>query len=75
MNESIIKVTSPLTGIFDTTLEVGHKVKKGDVLCVIEAMKTLNEITSPRDGEVIEICIKNDSLVQAEQTLFIIKIV
>ena len=35
---------------------VGSKVKKGDVLCIIEAMKLMNEITAEEDGEIVDIC-------------------
>ena len=38
---------------------VGSKVKKGDVLCIIEAMKLMNEITAELDGEVVDICVHN----------------
>ena len=54
-------------------VNVGDKVKKGDTLCIIEAMKLMNEINSDIDGEVIEVLSKNEDLVEYNQTLFKIK--
>jgi len=51
-------------------IEVGAKVKKGDVLCIIEAMKVLNEITADRDGEIIDICVQSGQVVEYAQVLF-----
>jgi acetyl-CoA carboxylase biotin carboxyl carrier protein len=51
-------------------VKVGSTVKKGDVLCVIEAMKLMNEINSDQDGEIAEICAENGSVVEYGQTLF-----
>lgn len=49
---------------------MGSKVKKGDVLCIIEAMKLMNEITAEEDGEIIDICATNGSVVEYGQILF-----
>ncbi len=38
-------------------VKVGTKVKKGDVLCIIEAMKLMNEITAEEDGEIVDVCV------------------
>jgi len=46
------------------------KVKKGDVLCIVEAMKSMNEIQSDESGEIREVCIKNAELVEFGQVLF-----
>ena len=43
---------------------------KGDVLCIIEAMKLMNEITAEEDGEIIDVCATNGSVVEYGQTLF-----
>ena len=51
-------------------VEVGKKVKKGDVLCIIEAMKLMNEIESEFDGEVAEIFIKDGEAVEYGKPLF-----
>ena len=61
---------SPETESF---VQVGTNVKKGDVLCIIEAMKLMNEITSDVDGEVVEVCIGNGQVVEYGQILFKIK--
>lgn len=72
------EVKSPLVGVFyaapspeaESYVKVGSRVKKGDVLCVIEAMKLLNELNSDVDGEIIAICAENGQVVEYGQTLF-----
>ena len=49
---------------------LGDKIKKGDVLCVIESMKLMNDIVSDIDGEIIDICVNNEDVVEYSQTLF-----
>ncbi len=74
-------VTSPVVGTFYSSsnpdkpsfVSVGSKVKKGDVLCIIEAMKLMNEIQSEVDGEVSEILVKNEQMVEYGQPLFKIR--
>lgn len=74
-------VASPMVGVFYAApspeaaayVSLGSKVKKGDVLCIIEAMKLMNEITSEQDGTITQICIKNGDIVEFGQTLFYIK--
>jgi len=74
----LTEVTAPLAGVFyaapapdaEPFVKVGDKVKKGDVLCIIEAMKIMNEITADRDGEIADICVKNEHIVEYGQTLF-----
>ena len=51
-------------------VKIGDRVKKGDVLCIIEAMKLMNEICSETDGEIIDICAENEQVVEYGQTLF-----
>lgn len=71
-------VTSPMVGVFYASpsptdppfVTVGSKVKKGDVLCIIEAMKLMNEITAEEDGEIIDICATNGGVVEYGQILF-----
>ena len=78
-NTSVVK--SPTVGVFyasaspesESFVQVGTNVKKGDVLCIIEAMKLMNEITSEVDGEVVEVCIGNGQVVEYGQILFKIK--
>lgn len=74
----IIEVKYPLVGVFyaspapdaEPFVKVGDKVKKGDVLCIVEAMKLMNEITASNDGEIVDVCIQNGSVVEFGQTLF-----
>lgn len=74
-------VKSPMVGTFyskpspdsDSYVKVGQKVKKGDVLCIIEAMKLMNEIESEFDGEVVEILVKDEETVEYGKPLFVIK--
>lgn len=78
--EGII-VYSPIVGTFysapapgaEPFVKVGDKVKKGDVLCIIEAMKIMNEIEAESDGEIVEIFVKNEEMVEYNQPLFRIK--
>ena len=74
-------VKSPIVGTFYRSAEpgakafvsVGDTVKKGQVLCIIEAMKLMNEIDSEYDGEVTSIYIENGQAVQYGERLFSIK--
>ena len=74
-------VTSPMVGVFYAApapdqppfVSVGDRVKKGQVLCIIEAMKLMNEITAEQDGTVREICAQNGELVEYGQPLFIVE--
>jgi acetyl-CoA carboxylase biotin carboxyl carrier protein len=75
---NIIEVKSPLVGVFysaqspesDPFVSIGSRVKKGDVLCIVETMKVMNEITSEHDGEIVDICIKNGDIAEFGQVLF-----
>ena len=53
--------------------ELGTKVKKGDILCIIEAMKLMNEIECEFDGEIAEILVKDGEMVEYGKPLFKIK--
>ena len=73
----IIEVKSPVVGIFYEApepegkpfVQVGDQVRKGDVLCLIEVMKQVTEVTAPQDGQVADICLANGSVVEFGQTL------
>ena len=54
-------------------VEVGTRVKKGDKLCIIEAMKLMNEIESEFDGEIAEVLVKDGEMVDYGKKLFKIK--
>ncbi len=79
--EDVNIVKAPMVGTFylkpspdsQPYVQVGQKVKKGDVLCIIEAMKLMNEIESEFDGEVIEILLKDGETVEYGKPLFKIK--
>jgi len=74
----LTEVKSPLVGVFysaaspesETFVSIGSKVKKGDVLCIIETMKLMNEIMAEQDGEIVDICIRNGDIAEFGQTLF-----
>ena len=51
-------------------VEVGDQVKKGDVLCIVEAMKVMNEIQSDLSGEIVEILVEDSDSVEYGQPLF-----
>ncbi|MCM8771783.1 MAG: acetyl-CoA carboxylase biotin carboxyl carrier protein [Candidatus Omnitrophica bacterium] len=80
--ENIVYVKSPLVGTFYRApsptsppfVETGSIVKKGDPLCIIEAMKVMNEIKSEYDGIVKEILVENGKPVEYGQVLFILQI-
>jgi acetyl-CoA carboxylase biotin carboxyl carrier protein len=79
-NESSImqSIDSPMVGIIYLTpkpssppfVKSGQKIKKGDTICLIEAMKTFNEIKSDKDGVVKSILVKNGEAVEFGQPLF-----
>ena len=70
-------VKAPIVGTFYQSrtpkgapfIEIGQRVKQGDVLCIIEAMKVMNEIHSPVDGVVQEILLTQESMVEYDQQL------
>ena len=75
-------VKSPIVGTFyrapepaaTNFVEVGDSVKKGQVLCIIEAMKLMNEIDSEYDGDIISIYVENGQAVQYGERLFAIRL-
>ena len=74
-------VNSPMVGVFyaapapdkDPYVSVGSVVSKGDVLCLIEAMKLMNEVTADKGGTITKICVENGDVVEYGQPLFMIK--
>lgn len=75
------EIKSPMVGVFyaapspdaEPFVKVGSSVKKGDILCIIEAMKLMNEIVAEQDGTITEVCMKNGDVVEYSQVLFRIK--
>ena len=74
-------VKSPLAGVFYAAsspdaapfVQAGDRVKKGDTLCIIEAMKVMNELTADADGEVEAVLAENGQIVEYGQPLFRLK--
>ncbi len=74
-------VTSPMVGTFysapapdaDAFVKVGQTVKKGDVVCIVEAMKLMNEIETEFGGKVLEICVQDGQPVEFGQVLMYIE--
>lgn len=75
------KILSPMVGTFygqpgpdkPPYVKVGDMVKKGQTVCIIEAMKLMNEIESEVEGEIIECLVENEDMVEFGQPLFIVK--
>ena len=75
---NMITIDSPMVGIIYITpkpssppfVKKGQKVKKGDTICLIEAMKTFNEIKSDKDGLIKDILVKNGEAIEFGQPLF-----
>jgi acetyl-CoA carboxylase biotin carboxyl carrier protein len=80
--EDLAIVTAPIVGTFyrapepeaKSFVDVGDAVRKGQVLCIIEAMKLMNEIDSEYDGEVVSIYVQNGQAVQYGERLFAIRL-
>ena len=74
-------ITSPMVGTFYSAsapdaapfVEIGSEVAVGDVVCIIEAMKLMNEIKSEQAGKVIKICVKNGDPVEFGQVLMYVE--
>ncbi|MEX5214850.1 MAG: acetyl-CoA carboxylase biotin carboxyl carrier protein [Nitrospiraceae bacterium] len=77
----LVTITSPIVGTFyrspapdaDPYVEEGDTVKKGQVLCIVEAMKLMNEIESEVDGRVVKILVESAKPVEYGQPLFLIE--
>lgn len=74
-------VKSPIVGVFyiasspesDPYVKIGKTVKKEETVCIIEAMKVMNEIKAPCDGTVTSILVENEALVEYDQALMVIE--
>lgn len=72
------EVKSPMVGTFyrrpavdaEAYVEVGDTVKKGDVLCIVEAMKLMNELQSDVSGKIVEVCLEDGQMVEYGEVLF-----
>ena len=76
--EDVIRVKSPMVGVFyaapaenaEPFVKVGDRVTKGLTLCIVVAMKLMNELTAEQDGVIKEICVENGQIVDYGMTLF-----
>ena len=75
------EVKSPIVGTFyrapapdaNNYVEVGQNVEEGTVLCIVEAMKLMNEIESDSSGKIVKICVENGKPVEYNQVLFLVE--
>jgi acetyl-CoA carboxylase biotin carboxyl carrier protein len=75
---NLIEITSPMVGVFYESsqpgkpafISLGQSFKEGDTLCIVEAMKLMNEITAEYSGKIVEICVQNEEVVEFGQVLF-----
>jgi acetyl-CoA carboxylase biotin carboxyl carrier protein len=76
--KTLHEIKSELVGTFyaarepgaEPFVKIGSRVKRDDVLCVVEAMKVFNEVTADRDGVIVETCVQNQQPVEFGQVLF-----
>ena len=79
-SDGLDRIISPMIGVFYQApaenaapfVKIGDRVKKGDTLCIIEAMKLMNEVTAERDGVIRKICVSNGDTVEYGTVLFLI---
>ncbi len=79
--DNLHTITSPMVGTFYRApapdappyVENGDHIKRGDVVCIIEAMKIMNEIESDISGEIVEVLVANEDPVEYNQGLFVIR--
>jgi acetyl-CoA carboxylase biotin carboxyl carrier protein len=77
-NPNVLVVKSPMVGTFYASpapdqpayATPGKRVKEGDVLCIVEAMKLMNEIKAEHTGQIVEVLVKNGQPVEFDQPLF-----
>jgi acetyl-CoA carboxylase biotin carboxyl carrier protein len=81
-SSNLVEFRSPMIGTFyrasgpekPVYVNVGDTVKKGQVLCIVEAMKLFNEIESEYDGKIVKILVENAQPVEYDQPLFLIEL-
>jgi len=75
------EIKAPMVGTFyrapspeiDPYVEVGNVIQKGDVLCIVEAMKVMNEVKAELGGRITKICVENGEPVEFEQVMFLVE--
>jgi acetyl-CoA carboxylase biotin carboxyl carrier protein len=78
---NIVEIKSPMVGTFYRSpspeaasfVETGQKIQAGTVLCILEAMKLMNEVKSEISGEIVEVLVENGSPIEFGQVLFLVK--
>ncbi len=78
---NLVEIPSPMVGTFYRSpapdapayVDVGDRVKTGDTLCIIEAMKLMNELEAEIEGTIAEVCVENGEPVEYGQVLFRVK--
>ncbi|WMJ80130.1 acetyl-CoA carboxylase biotin carboxyl carrier protein [Clostridium sp. MB40-C1] len=81
ISDNIITIKSPIVGTYysspapgeENFVKEGSKVQKGETLCIIEAMKLMNEIEAEDDYEIVQILVKNEDMVEYGQPIFNVK--
>ena len=79
--EGLHTISAPMVGTFyrapapevDAYVEVGKRINSETVVCILEAMKVMNEIKSECSGEIVKICVQNGEAVEYDQPLFVVK--
>ena len=79
--EGLHTITAPMVGTFyrapapdqDAYVEVGQHINPETVVCILEAMKVMNEIKAECAGEIVKICVQNSEAVEYDQPLFVVK--
>lgn len=80
-SDGLIEIRSPIVGTFyrspapdaDPFVNVNDRIDKGNVLCIVEAMKLMNEIEAEVSGTIVEILIENGQPIEYDQVLFLVK--
>lgn len=80
-NANLLEIKSPMVGTFYASpspdsqpyVKIGPKIKKGDTLCIVEAMKLMNELPSEVEGEIVEILVSNSDAISFGQVLMRVK--
>ncbi|MBN1633929.1 MAG: acetyl-CoA carboxylase biotin carboxyl carrier protein [Ignavibacteria bacterium] len=80
-SENLIEIKSPMVGTFykapspesDPYVNIGSSIKEGMVICIIEAMKLMNEIESEVSGKIVKILVENGQAVEYDQPLFLVE--
>ncbi|MFI5403057.1 MAG: acetyl-CoA carboxylase biotin carboxyl carrier protein, partial [Planctomycetota bacterium] len=79
--ENLHTIKAPMVGTFyrspspeaDSYADVGSRVSQESVVCILEAMKVMNEIKAECSGEIVKVCVQNGEAVEYDQPLFLVK--